>query len=1093
MTSREARRLTTALELARRKLPFPIARRAGEALERDSLASLLFLTEATLRFSSVVAKAAYLCLAPAPMTDVNKAIGRLLHPSMGSWWGFLQAVRPYFDDGSIPEPCTGFASSLSILSSDDMGKLVQLRNEALGHFGGEIPDDWAADLKDDIADSVVDLLDAARVFDSTTLLVWDSHQETWLRCLGETPEISTSPELDPREAPAVLLGADGRSLRLFPLVVTCFEGYKPRLAGGGTERVLVFDGVDIYRKQIVYMGQYGRGIGRAWFQEYRDLLARSSCSPIPGTLADLEEGELRARAIEAYHRVHESAKALGTVHPGVEQLDDNTQSAIKDAIDGGSRALIVSGAAGIGKTAHLHGAATASIDRGHVPVLFSAKELLGNPKQRWTKSLQQAVGAHWSVVPGGAALETLCTEVAAYEGDRPARVVLMLDGLDEIGHPQRVHEAWDEIRTWWAGAGSRIPGLFLVVSLRDSLVDSLERRGASLDLEGLYHPTGKSRTGSDAIDRVLWLLPPSQGSVDVVGARYERFRALAPDCRPRTSFDDLEPETRDACRNARWMILLLKHFHDEDIPPLVGPVDLWRHYATKHVFAEGVGRKGRPKLLHPDRARLVKRVLELHSQHDLRAPELDELCSDPSMARLADRMGEDVLTILESIGVLSVEPSDEGDIFSPTTIKIENDHLLVALFVETWTRTADLRGIAGIVRDRRQSPRWHVLADAFAMTLARVVEDRPEPVSAIFHELEPIAAHRAVLAMIGQGVEATLITDLLLEMEPDARAETLVSVLAQAWTSGSQARLAPLAQELMNVDPVDWSEPLVELVATTLRFTDDSSLHAWLGEAGGLREDLAACIHFHAAEACREKGRWRVARDLYTRSLEREDTSSRRALALAARGESSSWLGEHAAALRDLQAAHDQLGESPAFDIRCNLHIKRAISARIAARYPLAVAELLEAEKIALSHGFVTEVAKILIEKGLVALAFELEEECFSCLEIALEKHRAQGSVKGQKKALYCLGRAHVQFKRPAKALDYLRESLALNEHYFDLLGLDVCHRSIAGILAASDEGAATKHIEKADAFRHRRLTSLDRSMDALELQELLEMGIDEL
>ena len=205
-----------------------------------------------------------------------------------------------------------------------------------------------------------ELLEALDAYRQTRLFVKDDG-DGWLLYVGSEPSrIDSGPAAD-GPAPAILTGLPEGDLSLFPLVVRTFEGYRPHVANGRADTLLVFDG--LAHDELVYVGQFGRGHGKAWFEHYREIVQEKCLlAPLPYDEAGTEDLLHRARgAFETQYNIAIDARQI---HPDVDLLGSNAECAIDDFIDSECQTALLVGDAGVGKSTHLYAAGKRAMGRG---------------------------------------------------------------------------------------------------------------------------------------------------------------------------------------------------------------------------------------------------------------------------------------------------------------------------------------------------------------------------------------------------------------------------------------------------------------------------------------------------------------------------------------------------------------------------------------------------------------------------------------------------------------------------------------------------------------------------------------------------------
>ncbi|MES2641355.1 MAG: AAA family ATPase [Myxococcota bacterium] len=1059
--------LERALDELSRILPLPIAQCLGVGGIRRDIPTLLFSAESALRFLAAVVKAIYLAGPIRPSQEVNDLIRRfLIWPSTGSWWNFLRGCLPLFRSGALTGGFPGIVTILEALPAQDVNRIIELRNAAHGHVGAPLAPELEQVVRAELLPLVASVLQTLAPLAAWPLVVYDARLGIWLRCMGPAPTPETRDLGVNAPYPAVLLDTPLGDLPLFPLVVGTFDGYVPAFDLGKTETVLVYDGVDVDRSRIVYVGRHGRGHGKRWFEDYRRRLQERSVALVPCQAQELPGGELLDRLRTCFLQTVDLLRAQGDFDGGAQRLDPAAVGALNDSVASPARIAILAGEAGMGKSTHLVALGQRVLAGGGAVIHLDARMVLSDPTRAFRSSLRVALEGQLALLGASEALLNLAQAAVKAERGDAGRVVLLIDGIDEVGSPARGSGVLSELADWLRRNADALPQLRVVLAVRGTYLAATQRSSKPLApiADRLYRPTRRGARGADAVEDAIYLLPLDPDS-DEVDARYEAYRAGVPSRRPLTPFNQLSPAVRDACRNPRWMVQLLSEYHAREVPALGGAAELWEVLVRREVFAL-VG--GRP--LYPGRVRLLDALAAAQLDQGRLFVPLHTLEADPQTGPLVLRDSpREELMALQSVGLLSVEGSDPHDPFGPLVVGPASEGMAVALLANAHPfRTGVPEGWVTRVEAQASTPLWSCVSDAALQVLSvRATRDGFGAVRSAAERLDVGLQARLLLRVLADAKAARGV--LPLPGLDEAERELLATLLlATAWGAGQQKVLLPLAEQLLQLPMEEQSAATVEMVARILRHSERvPEAESWLETVIAARPDLECSAGFQRAELLRDKGRWRSARRAYAGIVGMPVDVSVRALALAALGECEIWTGQKVEALEHLADALELIGEADAPTVKCNIHIKRGIAARLARRYPLAVSALLAAEAIALRLNYRTELAKIELELGLVACAVDRFDEALQHVDSALERHRAQGFVKGVKKAMYCRGHVLQRAGRPG-AFEAFHESLALNQKHFDLLGLQLNHRALAELLRTSDPAAATEHAQKAFEFGNR-------------------------
>lgn len=979
-----------ALQNLTDQLPMPVAQCVDDYCRTGRNDALFFAVESALRFLATIVKSAYLSEICPPSAAFNNLIRQwLLRPSMGSWWNFLSNARPLIGSGEVPSPFPELHAVLESLASWDVLRVVTLRNDAYGHVGSSPTPEMDAAVATELVPLAARLLGELEVLRRYPLLVFDEQAGHWLRCMGPKPSPETRAPTSPAAAATALLSIEEGHLALFPLVLGSFDGYQPTVKSGARETMLVFDGVDLDRKHLVYVGRHGRGHGKRWFDEYRSRLRARRVSILPVKAEDLPGPALLQRVGQAFVEAYVRAGLMGDIHADIDDLDRSVEGLIDDAIASQARLAVVTGDAGTGKSTHLYAAGQRWTDRGHIVLHVHASAFDGTRSFR--DALRAALEAQLGLLGSADRVLALAQDALVITQGENARIALLLDGLDETGAPSRVRLLLGEIRDWVLGQVETLPSLRVLIAVRSAHLEAVQRLGDPLQkvTHLLYRPTRRGTSGHDDVAQAIWLMPAAKGAAEV-GQRYERYRLRSPAHRPLTPFSALAPGVQDACNNPRWMVQLLDAFNGREVPALQSSFDLWDGLLQRWVYALTGLPNGPQRPLFPGRVKLVEALVRAQLQAGGTGVLLRTLENDPDAAPLVCRDGHrDELTSLQSLGVVLVEGSDPHDPFADVIVRPMDDGMAAALFANSRIFTAsDVTFWAKLVAAHESRPLWTSLADALVVSLARRAAHAGwSTIQPALVEVDEVLEAQVWLRTLATTpTVATHAVDGLLNATQDERREAVLRALLRlAWSSGQQRSLEGLAEALAAAEPSKHSSASVELVASIFRHAERvDDAEPWLNNLAERRIDLHGGALFQLAELLRDKGQWRKAARYYALVAATDPDPTRAAHALAGQGECEIWLQEVEPALRHLHEALSRMGEHTTPDVRCNVHLKRGIAARLARRYPMAMSELLTAERLALRHHFRTEQAKVALEMGLVASALGQHDEALELIGQAL-------------------------------------------------------------------------------------------------------------
>lgn len=1019
------------------RLPAPLAWPvAALATERD-LFRWFFAAEAIFRFVALLWKSAYLAEGQ-PISAMSHLIRRDLSlPSMGSWQRFCSTVDKRHSAWSWkPElPAVGPLGR----AIRKAGNLVELRN-AVAH-GGLVPDEVAAaEIKRRIEPVIEELIKAAcAAFADAELLVraqpgggwssWTGPADTGIPCDG--PDVA---------APAVLRwNAGTQLLPLYPLVIHSADNASEITPFASRGRIMMFDGVSVRDRHVIYVGRHGRVRAPSWFAAWADAVARVRLPLIPASADELDYDLLRTRfdaALDIALERFDSPWARPT-------LDDTFLSSLDVAVlERPGQITLVGGVAGAGKTASLCAAASSWRQR-QVPVLLLRAVDVDCHVQGATMSTALAAALETTLCLSSSPAELLA--LAAAQGPVP---VLIIDGLDELGSVDRAHMMLDSLV-----ALAEVSRVGIVVATRSAFWDDVLRLDRTFRRNlvdrlrpRLFRPTCKGESGADDASDMLTI---RQRHPTEAGEIWESFRGGLAGHQPLSSWSELSPEIREASRNPRWMLSALRAWHGERIPATSSGRALWKAWYCAEVNAD-----------HPYRVRAVQRLVELQQQ----TGRLDHDLADLFVAEDPRRESFGHQLVSSGIWTLGIDPQlpDLG-----ATVEFA----LPELAVVAWLRlrplaNRDAKALETMALRLADCPAAAILDQALATLIATESAEVLDRWSWV---------HDAILAeaFLQRAEAGSDPTDLLSIRDENARGELVHRACCLALRSGQVQAVLPALARLLDAEPSWATGPLIWTMARVLRHGERSgiasTLERYIGRSGSTGAHAALAL----AEYQRECGRWRVAIEWFDAAEARatELPNTLRPLLLAARGECRIWLMEPEAARADLDRAMSQLDESADAFVRCNVHVKRAVAYRLMGQVVRAANDLAAAESLALLHQLDVEYGKVQLEKALVLGLVDGEREGLEFVEKALNLHTRLGFLKGRKKALHCRGWLLERVGRLDEAREDYMASLELNRDPFDRLGLAVNHHALArmttGVDAAYHRARAARYAAEIGGLPH--------------------------
>jgi tetratricopeptide (TPR) repeat protein len=1050
------------IDHAAHTLPRPVAQSPKRFLETGGLANIFFSAESLLRFLCLAVKSAYLTSEDPPSEAMNDLLRKhTTHPSMGNWFHFLGgfAKRRELVDRYWP-----FAEGVVMLSEllPCAEPLLNARTRLHGHAGRVLSEAAEAAAIREYAPKLALALARVAFLAKSPLLVQDSRSGEWNAWMGQTAVPCTPPVFVAGHSPAVLVGLPRGALSLFPLTVSTFEGYQTLMGDLPEAGILSFDGVDVGRKRLEYVGgEGGRRSDTRWFEDYRALM-NAHMVPMVRLVLDKEpsvfiQQQVSAALQDEVERLTDENRWQGDDV----RLDLEVCGLIDDALASTASLAFVCGEAGAGKTTHLLSAALRAQRRGEAALFVPARQLLedraGDTGSHAIEVLLRTSLEHRLRVLGS--LDGILGHAAASSPE--GRVSLFVDGLDELGGARAVKVYLDQLADWVRRTRQRLPNLCIVASMRGAYRDALELLGFRLrDLGGqLYRPTRRDAGGGDVVEDAIWLRPAATQEIE---RRYEAFRVSDRGLCPEIAFKALHIRIQRACANPRWMVGFLRRFHGERWLPANSPIDLIRAHVDDAVYAL----TGMPlHAVFPDRVAFCEAFVRAERAGGVAGARLESVLVDPAVEVLVQRGREsEVLLELQSAGILRVEaPAD--DPFTSPFLRASDELIGVVLHLkERSLRNGTPEDWATVARGTEELPIGEFVGEAVAQRFVDHICSGGHPPSLAL--LPPSLAADALVRLSSTDV-ASLAHGWLRSCEPEVRETVAHALVSHARATGIFAALHDLAVGMTNWPAEDHTPATIELAGRGLRHAEAiDQVEGWLTTLAESGTAYSVHARFLLAEVLRDKGQWRSAAghyDCVTSTV--HIPPDMRLLATAARGECYVWLQEPDVALRYLSQAETLLAEDTAPDVRCSLFIKQGIAERVRGKPVRATRALVVAEELADRHNLVVERAKVELELGLVASLLLGHDEAERRVRSALERHSAQGFIKGRKKGWYSLGYVLERAGRTSEAIHAYEESLRLNEHpeTFDLLGRALCHGALARMLKQTDQERAFSHQNKSD------------------------------
>lgn len=999
-------------------LPSPIAWRVRDLDEPEpSLAAAFFAVEAIFRFTALMIKASYLEQS-RPIPAMNALIRRhLSYPSMGAWRSFVVSVHREAP-GWGWDPCLpGLANLADAIANAE--RVVQLRNATHGHAGGVLDKVSETETWSTLASTVYSLIEVAGVvLEPALLVVYDDQSGLWRYWRGPVESGTPTPTPVADGAPAYLILPGRVPLPLFPLFLQTFDDFTEETPGARRNVLLMFDGVDVDRKRLIYMGRHGRGHGARWFAAWRQRLSALRVPIVPFSGDEPEEDALRARFREAL----DVALLDSDQQYEAFLVNEGVLGQLNDALSSEARLAVIGGTAGAGKTTVACRVARTWDSAGHPTLLLRASMLSG--REAVSTAIRASVEGALAA-PGDP--KRLLRLLSA--GPRP---VLIIDGVDEVGVGDRVLVFLKELLGWMEDLSA-----FVVLTCRSEVwrdirrLDRERRLGLERRLTGrLYRPSVKGLSGADDVSDLIRLEALSEM---VASKCWDHYRSTLPGLQPLSPWVALPEPVRRACSNPRWMMRALQRW-DQVAVPSVGAWQMWRDWYE----AECVSINAK---------RAVKELVLLQQKSGEVACRLDDWFRTVSVE-------------LESIGWQLVSSGiwvmydDLSDADSGPLVAFSSAEVAAHAWQSVWQFKASTGSAAReLAAELSGRPARALMSEAIVTRLA----DRPRETEG-WEWVEDAEVAEALLRL-----DPTEPLSLLSLRPAEARSAVVVMACERALDQGRAVDFCPFAERLLGAAP-HWLEgPAIWALARILRHGDRSEVGPLLRRFDGMGAPLAAWAMLAAAEHERESGRWAEAITCYNTAIDSGQLSADlTALGRASRGECWIWRREPMRAIEDLEAALAAADHDTDPFVLCNLRIKRAIAYRLCGRPVLAARELAAAELIAIRGHLAVEAAKISLEKGLTIGLIGVSDEALALVEAALAAHIRLGYLKGQKKAHYCLGWLLERAGRIDEARLAYRASLELNQRRFDRLGLALNHLALSRTDEVHLRGI---HLEKASDY----------------------------
>ena len=1049
-------------------LPLPLAVSCEDlcqAIEsKRSVFPVFYMTEYVMRYTALVLKSAYLYSNVEYNEPINNLIRRHLYrPCMKDWKTFIIKTWPIFQKQPDAYLVPNLDRLVLLIEDPKTNKIIHSRND-WSHSSTDPAPSTIIDVFEKTIPHIIDLLDACGIFKEHNLYVYSENdgKSSWKRMMGleETcvVDLTLIARLESFKSPAVLIFPKEKHLPLYPLIVGMYKTLttKDKIP---KSRFLMFDGLE-YNKGVRYVGQFGRGHGKLWLQEYTQLLENKRLPVVHSIQADLHQEELLNRLQQDLEIQKDQASLYPAMYKEIVPfLDVTVQGHLEQFLDSNAQNLFLSGASGTGKSTNVLIFAQKMMEKGYPTIVIAMQDLKTNSYDALDKILLQNLQGRLSVIVSG--FNELCKAMGSITNKT---VIIIFDGLDEVGSYEGIRKYLQLIEKLQRSFSSE--KLKIIMTIRGVHFDKLWNEPnknennliQSLFSNSCYKPTSFRKESGE---KVNFAVPLKLLSKDFTKKCFEAYQRM-PDYGVGVEFETLSPIIKHACRNPRWLMSFLRTFDKTQVTGTESAVQLWSKILEKRVYPSSGSTITSP--FFQDLQGYCDYFLE--KQLVDKSTQIFRRNFDPP---LSGQSKEDIEIFLMSEGFITITiPKDSRRPLLSAFMEIP-DPSLAAAFHRYSERIfcCQPNQLPDFLKEFEGTSLYSVLEQTVLEEALESVKNNPSDVSWLIRL--PVELLSILLIRIVEVISDYNLVDILVQMESSKRNEVIESLWVVAQERDAIKLLFNFA--LQAKDLPNLNSACVYILGRIMRHNEKiEEASKWLKQllldkASPFRSEVA----LNLGNIYRDKGQWRDAVVVYTNALEEADISQDfEAICLASRGEAFIWMQKEEDALADLEKAVQKITSKIAPERRCLIFQKNGIAWRLANRPIKALKAFEKAQNIAIEYSLLTEKTKTQLEIALVFDTLGGFKESVDLIQNALGDFKRQGYIRGIKKSYYCLGRVYERAGKIGDAQYYYEQSLQANKDYFDLFGLQLNHHALARVYRVTDPVKSEKHKKKSFEFGQR-------------------------
>ena len=1047
-----------------KNFPHPIAYNIHDFLVMGNFESLVFEVEAILRYTTLIVKSLYL----KPECPVNEKINLELQkvmtlPSMGKWLNFLKNINKIKDEAAFPILMDDLEHFFHTFDLKKFDPFVSLRNHRLGHPGRLLDQNEKEELIETYWDRFIEILDAISFWRKYNLLVIKSEEDGFINAMGtsnfDTVTDSSGLEI---QSPMTLLSANGQVWPIFPLLISVFEGFQSDNPKNISSPVLLFDGADISAKRIVYMGTYGRGFGKRWFKAYQALIRSKN---IPMTPLDFDNvDDLKSRFDQSLKYVFRSNRENDPDFlPGLIRYDVSIFNNIQLMTESSARLLIVSGNAGTGKTSNCIKAALDLSEAGSLVLFVQAAGIIDKPESGFKHILSTIFTRYLSILFTRKSYAEDLQNLCKFENKR---MIIFLDGLDEIGSAKQIKVLLSGLYEFLRGPFKSFSLFSIILTVRSAYLDDAKLRD-KLDKMGseIFHPDVNQPFKGFTPGNYLEIPSPAKKEVE---ARFEHFREHSSQHQSSTSFQSLPISLKNACKNPRWMMNLLRIFNGKNINNKVTPYQLWIDYARKYIY-QIIEKGGKPIPLWRSRAVVMDFIIKIQLEKDSAEIELDQIMEminkSPNKKNIAMR---DALTELESLNFFTTVVKGEDCFSSPIIVRFFDHSLISALhFLGPVLRLADIDKLLALDQDLKNTKIEEIVRRAIALKLFEIFDPKDVSFSTISSFSDRVVSDFIILlSAIEKKDKNQILSKLLFELAQKHRNMIFKNIDRSLRFSDDYSNFIPCAEEIITNQAFFHTVETVLFIANIFKSSGLSkNLLNWLEKLIVQQNNPDKEILYLVADIYRSRGQWVKAVNAYDNIISSaESRNIVQIKAIIGKTESLAWLDKHDAAIELLNSLDDETLLKMSWDLKFKYFVKLGIILRISGTLIKAYKNFEQALQISRQYNYSRGNGTALLERSLVAAEFGDFEQAVSDIDHTISIFIETQYIRGLKKAYYCRGYINEKMLNITSAIKSYTRSLKLNEEYFDELGVYLNHSALARILP-DDNTEKLQHLAKKQKY----------------------------